>query len=222
MDKDIKNGRKRVLRDVCLGDHLCLIYESREEQFYTAIPFIEMGLRNNEKCTYIANENSIEEITKAMNFLNEELFTKSLQNGSLAMLTKSDSYLKEGYFDPDKMINFLREDMNKSIEQGHSGIRVTGEMTWMLAGDPGSEKLMEYESKLNNFLPGSKTCALCQYNRNKFSEEIMLNVFRTHPLIIYKNRVIKNWLYMAPEEFEKSPKEKLLLSHIFDRLEKED
>jgi hypothetical protein len=36
-------------------DHLCSIYESAEEQFAVAIPFIRIGLDRGEKCIYIAD-----------------------------------------------------------------------------------------------------------------------------------------------------------------------
>jgi len=37
-------------------DHLCSIYESSEEHFAVAIPFIRIGLDRGEKCIYIADD----------------------------------------------------------------------------------------------------------------------------------------------------------------------
>jgi hypothetical protein len=37
-------------------DHLCSIYESQEEHFSVAIPFIRIGLARGEKCVYVADD----------------------------------------------------------------------------------------------------------------------------------------------------------------------
>lgn len=70
----------------------------------------------------------------------------------------------------------------------------------MFAGDPGSERMMEYEMKLNDFLPTHKACAVCQYSRKRFSNEQLIAVFQTHPKVIYRNEIIVNPLYLSTEE----------------------
>lgn len=215
-DKDESDFLGSLLK-VGYGSHLCLIYENQEEQFATVIPFIKLGLERNEKCVYIADENTIETVTKAMKLAYFDLFTSSLTKGNLLMLTKTNSYLKDGYFSPEKMIRFLKKSTDEAIASGYKGLQVTGEMTWMLAGDPGSEKLIEYEAKLNNFLPGSRACAMCQYNLKSFSDELMFDVFRTHPFVIYKSKIIKNPLYLTPAEFFNHPKKQLVMDNVLER-----
>lgn len=39
-------------------EHLCLIYNSREEQLAAALPFLKAGLERGEKCIYVAEQNS--------------------------------------------------------------------------------------------------------------------------------------------------------------------
>jgi hypothetical protein len=41
-----------------LHEHLCLIYETQEEQFAAALPFLRAGLERGERCLYIADANS--------------------------------------------------------------------------------------------------------------------------------------------------------------------
>jgi hypothetical protein len=56
MEKTRSNGHGLAKRIEQVGphDHLCLIHETREEQFAAAIPFVRMGLERGEKCLYIA------------------------------------------------------------------------------------------------------------------------------------------------------------------------
>ncbi len=43
------------------------------------------------------------------------------------------------------MIRFLEEATDQAKAEGCKALRGTGEMTWYLGGDPGTEKLIEYE-----------------------------------------------------------------------------
>lgn len=44
------------------NDHFALIYETQEEQFSAAIPFMRQGLERGEKCLYVADENTREDV----------------------------------------------------------------------------------------------------------------------------------------------------------------
>jgi hypothetical protein len=39
-----------------LHEHCCLIYETEEEQFAAALPFLRSGLDRGEKCLFVADE----------------------------------------------------------------------------------------------------------------------------------------------------------------------
>ena len=181
-------------------DHLCLIYETQEEQFAAAIPFMRIGLERGQKCIYIADDNSVSTVLKAMRAHGIGA-DSAIQSGALSLATKQEAYLKQGYFDPDWMIGFVRETTEAALAAGFSALRVTGEMTWALGGDPGAERLMEYESKLNYFLSQHPCLAICQYNRRRFSPEVILDVVRTHPLVVCGGMVCRNFYYVPPDEF---------------------
>ncbi|MDP3683551.1 MAG: MEDS domain-containing protein [Ignavibacteria bacterium] len=201
------NMPDEVLRDLLntIGkikkhDHLCLIYKTQEEQFSTVIPFIKIGLERGEKCIYVTDENTAATVIdrmKAMDIPVEE----AIELDKLTIISKQDSYLKQGYFDPDWMIKFLKNATDDAIEKGFSALRITGEMTWVLSGDPGTERLMEYEAKLNYFFPENEALAICQYNLNRFSPEIIKGVIATHPLVIFSGMVCNNFYYVPPDDF---------------------
>jgi len=180
-------------------DHLCLIYETREEQFAAIVPFIRIGLERGEKCVYVADDNTSAEVLSHLAKGGIDT-AGALGSGALSVITKREAYLKQGYFDPEWMIRFLKENTDAAKGHGHTGLRVTGEMTWIHGGDPGSERLIEYESKLNYFFPENDALAICQYNIRRFKPEIIRDVIRTHPLVIYRGQVCKNFYYVSPDE----------------------
>ena len=190
---------KRKIEELKLGEHLCCIYKNKKEQL-SIIPFILAGLKNNEKCIYILNDNTREEIVQAFKELNIKI-EEYINSKQLEFLTKEDTYLKDGYFDPDRMIELLKQSEEVAIKDGYKGLRVTGEMSWVFTRLQGVEKLIEYEAKLNYFLSQSRTAAVCQYDESKFTPEILLGVIRTHPKIILYDSVCENPHYVPPDEF---------------------
>jgi PAS domain S-box-containing protein len=59
---------------------------------------------------------------------------------------------------------------------------------------------MEYESRLTHMLARHNCCALCQYNRRLFPPELVLDILRTHPTVIYRGAVCRNMYYVPPDE----------------------
>ena len=215
-DKEtIRYSLVKALEQLDMHDHLCLIYTNMEEQLAAVIPFIRIGLERGEQCVYIVDENTSDVVKKAM--VDEGIDVESaIKSGALKIITKREAYLKDGYFDPDLMIKFLKNAVNSTKKSGFSALRVTGEMTWALGTEAGVEQLVEYEAKLNYLFPEIDALAICQYNRNRFKPEIIMDVIRTHPLVIHGSTVCKNFYYIPPDEFLK-PKEQQISMEV-DRL----
>ncbi len=215
----------RSIENLLVHDHLCLIYENQKEQFDAVIPFIKIGLGRGEKCIYIADDNTAGQVLNAMRADGIDV-ESALNKGALVIATKKETYLKQGYFDPDEMIRFLKVATDSAKKDGFPALRVTGEMTWVLGKDPGSMRLMEYESKLNLFFPVNDCLAICQYNKNRFDPDIIKRVINTHPLIIAGGFVCRNFYYIPPEEFLNKEKGSLeverLLSNLIDREKAEE
>jgi hypothetical protein len=150
--------------DLMPGDHLCCIYSSEDEHRALLTPYLRQGLEYNQRVLYIVDAHTAKEV---LGYLRDDglVVEPYLESGQLFILTVDDAYMKGGVFDPDGMIRLLTEETDLAVSQGYAALRVTGEMTWALRGLPGSERLIEYEAKLNLFLPESKCMALCQYDR---------------------------------------------------------
>jgi two-component system NtrC family sensor kinase len=211
----------KILQTLKPHDHLCLIYESPEEWRAAAVPFIAVGLKRGEKCLYIADTSTADEIRK---YLAEEGIdvASAEKSGQLSILHQSEAYTREGSFDPASMIALLVEETEKAVAEGYPALRVTGEMTWVLRDYPGSEKLLEYEAKLNrDFFPYHPCLAICQYDRWKFDSEVIKGVIMTHPLLVRGNHIYHNFYYIPPEEFLNRKRAELEVQHWLNNLERE-
>lgn len=177
-------------------DHTCLIYEKEEEWEKVIIPFIIEGLQKNEKCIYITDQHEPKTVKK---HLQDRGFDPQRLSSQFQIIYEDEAYTKEGHFNPDRMIKLLKRETEKAIKEGYIGLRVTGEMTWTLKGKPGSERLIEYEAKLNRFFPKAKCVAICQYKRSAFEPETLKGIILAHPIIIWEGKVYRNFYYIPPE-----------------------
>jgi PAS domain S-box-containing protein len=180
-------------------DHLCSIYESPEEHFAVAMPFIRIGLDRGEKCIYIADDGTEEVVRDAM--LAEGIdVERAIETDRLVLKKKEAAYLKHGSFDPECMFTFWKDATDEAMSQGFPALRATGETEWVLGGAPGLERWIEYESRLADVLAQHNCFALCQYNRHLFPAELILEVIRTHPTVVYRGAVCRNMYRVPPDE----------------------
>ncbi|MBU7048254.1 MAG: PAS domain S-box protein [Theionarchaea archaeon] len=200
-------------------DHLCLVYDTEEEWYSAIITFIALGLERNEKCIYVVDTHTANQIC---DYLREEGINVDAveASGQLVILHETEAYTRDGVFDPDKMIALLAEETKKAISEGYSALRVTGEMSWALRGHPGSEAIIEYEAKLNmDFFPHYPCLAICQYYRRLFDPRIIRHVIMTHPLMVRNNTIYYNPYYIPPEEFLSNKRNHYELEHLLEDLE---
>ena len=176
----------RTIRDVKPGDHIAWLYETEERHRAVLTPFLRQGLEGSEKVLYIVDSHTIETILGYLRDagLNVEPY---LASGQLTILTCDKTYIREGIFDPERMIAFLLAETERALAEGYTALRSSGEMTWALRGLPGSQRLIEYEARLNGFVPGSKCLLICQYNRWRFGSKVLLDALRTHPRSVVGN-----------------------------------
>ena len=180
------------------GDHYCGIYSTDEEHRALVIEFIRHGVERREKILYIVNLQTAAQLEALLASAGLDVETL-LASGQLVIMTAKDVYLKDGAFEPDKMITLLGEETARALEAGYTALRVSGEMTWALAGEPGSERLVEYEAKLNVFFPESQCYAMCQYDRRRFDAEMLLDILHTHPSVLFgKHGFDNSHMYFVP------------------------
>ncbi len=187
----------RTIAELERGDHACCLFETEEERWAVLMPFLRQALERDEKVLYIVDAHTAEAVLSHLRDggLDVEPF---LARGQLVILTHDEAYMREGLFDPDDMIALLRAETDQALIDGYSALRITGEMSWALRGLPGSERLIEYETRVNEFFRGGSCLAICQYDRRAFGPALLLDVLSTHPIAVIGTAVYDNFYYLSP------------------------
>ncbi len=179
-----------------LGDHLCSFYENKVEQFQIVLPFLKEGLAKEEKCLYIADENTAEEI-KAGLLMHGVDVGAILKSGQLKIVTSREAYIRLGKFDPEAMVSFLVSAAKEALSEGYAGLRVAGEASWILRDMSSLDAFIDYEAMVNEALRNLPAKALCQYNTKMFFGNILVKVLKTHPRVLLGLDLYENPFYEA-------------------------
>jgi hypothetical protein len=182
------------------GDHVCTLYSNRDEQLASAIEYIRGGLSRGERCLYVCCEHTPDEFREGLRAAGIDVDAEEAR-GALLLITKHEGHLKDGSFDPDKMIHILHTAVKDALDAGFEGLCAAGDMSWLLDEADGSDRIAEYEARLNAFYPSSRALGLCLYNRNRLPSATLDHSLATHPHVrLDGNILLDNPFYEAPEK----------------------
>ncbi|NHN47216.1 histidine kinase [Halostella sp. JP-L12] len=181
------------------GEHLGLVYEDRAEQFAAVVPFVREGIERGERCLYIVDDNSPEDVIAALREGGVDV-EQAIDSDQLLLYTAEESYLRGGEFDLDDARDFLRSAVEEGVAE-YDGFRVTAEETWLVGDRDAQEAFAACEAHVNDLLDGEAATALCQYDRSELPPEVVDDVIETHPYLVYDGIVCPNVYYTPPEEY---------------------
>jgi len=182
------------------GIHICQVFNDEIERQDALVNFIITGLQNDEKTACFSEKES--EKTLASFFEEKGLIYKErVRTGDFTISKTGEAYFTDNKFEPEQMINLLREFFETSQKEKHSGARVIGEMTPDIEHIEGGSKLLEYESKVNMLVKEHPINAVCQYDARAFDGSTILDILKVHPYMIVRGNVVQNPFYERPEDF---------------------
>jgi hypothetical protein len=184
------------------GIHMCYIYNDEGQRKKVISRFLESGLLSGEKASYFMDVVTIDEMSEYFASLGLDRLLRE-HEGRFSVATAKDTYYPSDTFVPDEMLDRLGVFYAQSIQEGYTGARVSGEMSWALRDVPGRSRLIEYEARVNDVLLTYPVNAICQYNAGLFDGALLFDVLSVHPMMIVHGQIVKNPYYIKPEEFLK-------------------
>jgi hypothetical protein len=179
------------------GDHVCVFYPTLADRDEMLIPYLREGLKTDHRCICIVDATEPEEV---LDTLGSEA-DPAIAPDQLEVRRSQDTYLDDGVFSAERMLDFWRHSSDATREGGFSLTRAVGEITWAMSHMPHIEELARYEASLNQFLPGYPQVSLCLYELDRFSGAFLVDVLKTHPKILMGGMVLDNPYYLDPDEF---------------------
>ena len=197
-----KNGGAPTLAGASMGQyfHACGFFRDRDEAYRVLVPFIKEGMERGEKGLHITNPGLRADHMQRLQTSGVDT-DDAEQSGDLEVLTWDEAYLKGGRFDAEGMLGILEDAIRADVSAGYPSTRIIGDMGWALEKKPGVEQVMQYEARVNYVLAKHRKPAVCAYDVTKIDATTMLNLLRTHPLVVMGDTLTENPFFMAPDRF---------------------
>ena len=180
--------------------HVCAFFNSRDEEYRVSLPFVKEGLECGQRAFHLVGAERREDHLQRLSRGGIDT-VNTRRTGQLELKDWHDTYLSGGYFDPDRWLGVLEDALAEGPRRGYPLTRFVGHMEWALEDRVGVDRLVEYEARTNYVWPLYRDPVICTYDLARFGANVIVDVMRTHPLIIIGGILQQNPFYVEPDEF---------------------
>lgn len=176
--------------------HVCAFFNSPDDEYRVTLPFIQEGLGRGDKACHLVGPERREDHLRRLSAAGIDAASLQL-SGQLQLQGWDESYFGgEGRFDPDRWLERLEEALSSSP----SVTRFVAHMEWALEKRSGVDRIVEYEARANYLLPKYKNPVICCYDLHRFSGDVVMDIMRTHPLVIIGGILQENPFFVPPDQ----------------------
>lgn len=164
------------------GTHFCHFYDTSEDLAETLVPYFKSGLDNGEKCLWVTAEPyGVEAATSGLRITVPD-FDRRKDRGDIEIYAHDEWYIRSGALDSQQLIDSWLGHADNALNNGYSGLRLTGNLFWLRSED--WDSFTDYESKVSGAFCGHKLVALCSYCLEKTGASGVLDVVRNHEFAV--------------------------------------
>jgi hypothetical protein len=186
--------------------HICGFFRNAEEEYRLLLPFIKEGFDRGEKAFHVVNpkllDNHLERLGSAGIDVNHVA-----DSGQLGLCDWDQAYFPDDRFGQDRMLRMSQEVLSAAGLSGYPRTRLVARMEWALEEHDGVNDLIEYEARFN-LMHDAKDPVICAYDPGRFGTDVIMDVLRTHPMIIIGGILQENPFHFPPEVFLKELRER--------------
>ena len=180
--------------------HVCAFFNSEEEEYRVLLPFIKGGFECGHKAVHVVNSEQRSEHMKRLVDAGIDPLTAEI-NGQLELRTNTEVYLRDGQFDKERMLKAFEQIASGNTGGGFPLSRIVCRMDWAAEGKPYTDDLIEFESRVNHVWEHHNDAVICTYHLGKFGGDTVIDIMRTHPMIIIGGMLQRNPFFVPPGEF---------------------
>ena len=183
--------------------HICAFFQSADDEYRVLLPFIKEGLELGEKAVHTIDPQGLDE--HRLRLASAGIEAAALERaGQLELRDWANTHLRGGGFDPQKTLHLFEEVVKDAKQKGFPLIRFVTHMEWVLETKMEPNELLEYEAKTNELWrrpTGPVDPIICTYDLRRFRGDVVVDVMRTHPLVIVGGILQENPFFVPPDEF---------------------
>jgi len=180
--------------------HVCAFFNNDEEEYRILLPFIMDGLESGDKAVHVLNpeqrQDHLQRLTSAG--VNP---AAAQQRGQLELRTNTEVYLQDGRFDQDRMLEVFEQLASGNAGGGFPLSRICCRMDWAVEDRSHVDDVIEFESRVNDVWLRHDDAVICTYHLGQFGGDAVIDIMRTHPMVIIGGILQQNPFFVPPDEF---------------------
>ena len=185
---------------LCEARHVCAFFNSEEEEYRVLLPFIKEGLQCGDKAVHVINPDQRADHLQRLTGVGIDA-TAAEKAGQLEVRINSDVYIREGRFDQDRMLQVFEQLASGNSKSDFPLSRIVCRMDWVSQNRSYVDEVIEFESRVNDVWVRHDDAVVCTYYLSQFGGDTVIDIMRTHPLIIIGGILQQNPFFVAPDEF---------------------
>ncbi len=184
------------------GDHLCLLYEGAAERTPALAPIFRAALGKGLRCLLLGSREEFAALTAALEASGVPV-GEDAERGALVLLDSgppaaNPSAIAAAADDGHgALLDLLRQAEQEALDDGFGGLLFAGDLVPLASGEAAAD-LARREALVGRFLAGSRSSAICLYDRTSLSPEQTIALLRTHPLVSFGGGICPNTFAEPP------------------------
>ena len=180
--------------------HVCAFFNNEDEHDRVLLPFIRDGFARGDKIVHVINRE------RRMHHL-ERLLAAGIdaaaaeRTGQFELRANTDTYLSDGHFDQDRMLATFEQMVTEHEKGPFPCSRIICHMEWAADHRAYIDDLIEFEARVNEVWRRHQSAVICTYDLARFGGATVIDIIRTHPLVIMGGVLQENPFFVPPEEF---------------------
>ena len=179
--------------------HVCAFFHRQEEEYRVLLPFIKEGFEQGDRAFHMVDPRHRAEHLRRLQQAGIDV-AEAERTGQLEVRRWDDAQFRDGHFDQDRMLAFLEEALAGGKARGFPLTRLMANMEWALEDRPGLEDFLEFEARVNYLAPRYDDVLCCTYDLARFGASMIMDVLRTHPVVIIGGTLQQNPFFVRPDE----------------------
>src|ERR1700694_4858587 len=180
--------------------HICAFFNSLDEEHRVLRSFIKDGFARGDKAFHLVDPDLWDDHLRRLAEAGIDV-GQAMGTGQLELRRWQDAQPRGDCFDQDAMRALLEEVLQSGAASGYPLTRFVAHMEWALLDKPGVDDLVEFETRVNYVLPKYDDPVICTYDLSKFGASLVMDIMRTHPVVIIGEVLQENPFFVPPDEF---------------------
>ena len=179
--------------------HICAFFNSADEEHRVLRSFIKDGIDGGEKSCHFVDPQLRDDYLKRLGEAGIDV-ERTMASGQLEVRPWEETYLRGDRFEQHAMLELIEEVIESGAADGYPLTRILAHMEWAVSDKQGVDDLVEYETRVNYVLSKYFAPVICAYDLSKFSATVVMDILRTHPMVIIGGVLQENPFFVPPDQ----------------------